>query len=180
MTPYTVIRSDRRTMTLSVERDGSVLVRAPRRMPAAEIDRFVASHEDWIRTHREKMQRRAAFDEAHFSAPEQITALQQAAERILPAKTAYWASVMGVKPVSVRITGAKTRFGSCSAKDGICYSWRLMAYPEEAQEYVVVHELAHILEKNHSRKFYAVIERYLPDWRQREALLRHPAPAQED
>jgi len=44
----------------------------------------------------------------------------------------------------------------------------------------VVHELAHILEKNHSRKFYAVIERYLPDWRQREALLRHPAPAQED
>ena len=167
-------------MTLTLERDGSVLVRAPRRMPAAEIDRFVAVHEDWIRTHREKMQRRAAFDEEHFSTPEQIAALQPKAERILPAKTAYWASVMGVKPISVRITGAKTRFGSCSAKDGICYSWRLMAYPEKAQEYVVVHELAHILEKNHSRKFYAVIEQYLPDWRQREAMLRHRDLSMED
>ena len=173
MIPYKLIRSDRRSLSLSVEKDGSVLVRAPRRMPAADIDTFVHSHESWIRTHQEKAEKRLAFDETHFSDPAQIAALQKEANEILPLMTAHWAKVMGVVPASVRITGAKTRFGSCSPTNGICYSWRLMAYPREAQEYVVVHELAHILEKNHSARFYALVARYLPDWQKRQAILRH-------
>ena len=106
--------------------------------------------------------------------------LKNRAHQILPALTEKWASVMGVTPASVRITDAVSRFGSCSPKNGICYSWRLMAYPEAAQEYVVVHELAHIREKNHSAAFYQVIEQYLPDWRQREALLHPWTTAQEE
>ena len=79
---------------------------------------------------------------------------------------------MGVCPTGMRITGARTRFGSCSGKNSICFSWRLMAYPQEAVDYVVVHELAHILHKNHGPAFYQCIESVLPDWRQRRALLK--------
>ncbi|MBR7150378.1 MAG: M48 family metallopeptidase, partial [Oscillospiraceae bacterium] len=65
-----------------------------------------------------------------------------------------------------------TRFGSCSGKNALSFSWRLMQYPMEAVDYVVVHELAHIREHNHSSAFYAIVERYLPDWRERAALLK--------
>ena len=173
MTEYTLIRSDRRSLSLSIEPDGTVLVRSPRQLPQAEIDRFVASHERWIRIHRQQMQRRADFDKARFTDAEQIRHLIREAERILPEKTAYWAKRMGVTPTGVRITGAKTRFGSCSVRDSICYSYRLMAFPEDAIDYVVVHELAHIRHKNHSRDFYAFVARFLPDYPRREAMLRH-------
>ncbi len=79
---------------------------------------------------------------------------------------------MGLTPAAVTITGARKRFGSCSASNRICYSWRLMQYPEAAVDYVVVHELAHIVHKDHSRNFYAYVERFLPDWRERRALLK--------
>jgi len=179
MKTYTLIRSNRRTLSLSVERDGTVLVRAPLRMPQKDIDRFVLSHENWIKLHSERVQQRLDFEKKHFSSPEQIAALTAQAKRILPQKTEYWAKCMGVTPTGIRITSAKTRFGSCSAKDSICYSCRLMAYPEETWDYVVVHELSHILHKNHSREFYACIARFLPDWKRREALLRMKTDEQE-
>ena len=79
---------------------------------------------------------------------------------------------MGVQPAGIAITGARKRFGSCSGKNRICFSWRLMAYPEAAIDYVVVHELAHIRHKNHGPDFYAFVQEILPDWRERRALLR--------
>ncbi len=102
----------------------------------------------------------------------QESELRQQAKEYLPKRTDHWADIMGVSPASVRITSAKTRFGSCSPKNRICYSWRLMAYPTEGIDYVIVHELAHVLQKNHSEKFYAVVQRYLPDWKKRRELLK--------
>lgn len=84
----------------------------------------------------------------------------------------YYSEKMGLYPASVKITSAATRFGSCSGKNSICFSYRLMLYPPEAVDYVVVHELAHIKEKNHSARFYALVERYMPDYREREKLLK--------
>ena len=72
----------------------------------------------------------------------------------------------------MKITGAEHRFGSCSGKDSLCFSYRLADYPPEAVEYVVVHELAHIREKNHGPRFYALVEGALPDYKAREKLLR--------
>ena len=80
---------------------------------------------------------------------------------------------MGVTPMGVRISRAKKRFGSCSAENRISYSYRLMAYPEAVIDYVVVHELAHIRHKNHSADFYAFVARFLPDYKAREAILKH-------
>ena len=79
---------------------------------------------------------------------------------------------MGLKPSSVKITSAEKRFGSCSSKNGLCFSWRLLAYPTAAVEYVVVHELAHIKHHNHSPAFYALIEKYMPDYKERQKLLK--------
>ncbi len=120
-----------------------------------------------------KIRRCADFDREHYSTEEQIADLIARAKRILPAKTEYWAKVMGVTPAGVRISRAQKRFGSCSATDRIAYSYRLMAYPEEAIDYVVVHELAHIRHKNHSPDFYAFVARFLPDYKRRDAILKH-------
>ena len=103
---------------------------------------------------------------------EEEARLRTLAREALPRREAHFAALMGVEPAGVRITSARTRFGSCSGRNSLCFSWRLMAYPPEAVDYVVVHELAHITVKNHSPAFYRVVERYLPDWRQRRELLK--------
>ena len=79
-------------------------------------------------------------------------------------------------PKSVKITSAKKRFGSCSPQNGLCFSLYLMTYPDEAVDYVVVHELAHIRYHNHSPAFHALVGRYLPDQTKPRALLRAPRP----
>ena len=167
---YTLIRSSRRTMALEITRDGRLLVRAPQRAPQAVIDRFVASHADWIAAHLEKQRQRA---QAHPPLTEdELAALRQKARDILPGRVAHYAGRMGVTPTGVKITGAKTRFGSCSAKNSLCFSLYLMAYPDPAIDYVVVHELAHIRHKNHSPAFYAEVARVMPDYRERRKLLK--------
>ena len=93
-------------------------------------------------------------------------------EKHLTARQAHWAQRMGVQPAGITVTAARTRFGSCSGKNRLSFSLYLMAYPEAAIEYVVVHELAHIRHHDHSPAFYREVEAYLPDWRARRALLR--------
>ena len=167
---YEIVRSRRRTVALEVTREGRVLVRAPLRMPQGEIERFVASHAAWLEKAQAKV---AARQAAHPPLTEQETAaLRQRAKEVLPGRVAHYAAIMGVTPTSVKITSARTRFGSCSGKNGICFSLYLMQYPEEAIDYVVVHELAHIRHHDHSPAFYAEVARVLPDYKERMKLLK--------
>ena len=94
------------------------------------------------------------------------------AKEILPQKTAHYSQLMNLYPTGITITGAQKRFGSCSGKNRICFSWRLIQYPEAAIDYVVVHELAHIRHKDHSKAFYACVAEILPDWKERRKLLK--------
>ncbi len=167
---YEIVRSRRRTVALEVTREGRVLVRAPLRMPQGEIKRFVAFHAAWLEKAQAKV---AARQAAHPPLTEQETAaLRQRAKELLPDRVAHYAAIMGVTPTSVKITSARTRFGSCSGKNGICFSLYLMQYPEEAIDYVVVHELAHIRHHNHSPAFYAEVAKVLPDYKERMKLLK--------
>ena len=167
---YDIIRSNRRTMALEITSEGRVVIRAPKTMPQSHIDDFYQSHTDWIQTH---LQRQQAWQQAH---PEPDAATEQALRRqariILPKKVAYYGGRMQLYPTGITITGARTRFGSCSAKGRLCFSWRLMTYPEEAIDYVVVHELAHLAHPNHSPAFHALVESILPDHKARRKLLR--------
>ena len=167
---YRVIYSNRRTLQLEVNRKAEVVVRAPLNTPEKRIKMFVEQRRDWIAEH-------VALQEKWKQAnpeptEEEKKILVARAKSYLPWRTEEYSYMMGVKPKGVRITSARTRFGSCSSEDMICYSWRLMMYPQAAIDYVVVHELAHILHKNHSKEFYATIEKYLPDYRERRALLK--------
>lgn len=167
---YQLVRSQRRTMALQITRDAQVLVRAPQNTPQAVIDRFVASHADWIEQHKKRQADHLATHPPHTDA--EIAALRQRAKEILPPLVSSWAARMGVSPTGLHITAARTRFGSCSGKNSLSFSLYLMDYPPEAIEAVVVHELAHIRHKNHSPAFYAEVEHYLPDYRRRAKRLK--------
>jgi len=166
---YEIIYSDRKTLALSVK-DGRLIVRAPRRTAKERIERVVASHLDWARKHMEKQRWKAELTSSLTE--EQIADLKKRARAVLTAKTEYFSQIMGLKHGRITITSAKTRFGSCNSKGNICYSYRLMLYPEEAIDYVVVHELAHLLEMNHSPRFYSIVAKYLPDYKRRARLLK--------
>ena len=94
------------------------------------------------------------------------------AKHYLNERVLAFAKQMNVMPSAVKINGAKTRWGSCSAYKNINFSWRLIMADAEVIDYVVVHELAHLTEMNHSKKFWAAVENVLPDYRERQARLR--------
>ena len=170
MDKYELVRSRRKTLAIEVDRTGRVVIRAPMRATGEQIERFVAAHADWIARAQARQRARLA---AHPEPDEARRAeLIRRAKEELPPKVAYYAQLMGVQPTGLKITSARTRFGSCSGKNSLCFSWRLMEYPEAAVDYVVVHELAHITHKNHGSRFWALVERYMPDYRARRALLR--------
>ena len=171
METYELIRSRRRTLALEITKDCRVLVRAPLRLSQAKIDAFVASHEYWIQTHLEQQRQRAVSSPPPLT-PEEIAALKAKAQAILPGKVAYWSAKMSVRPTGLKITTARKRYGSCSGKNSLCFSCFLMNSPEAAIDLVVVHELCHIREKNHGPRFYALLEQYLPDYKERKKLLK--------
>ena len=157
-------------MALEVTRELSILVRVPYGTPLPVVQRFVEKHWDWIaQAYARQAERQAKHPEPTAS---EAASLRQKAQAILPQKVRQYGAQMGVMPTAIHITSAKTRFGSCSAKNSISFSWRLMQYPEAAIDYVVVHELSHILHHNHSRAFYDCIAQVMPDYRERAQLLR--------
>lgn len=168
-TEYKLIRSRRKTVELSIDDNLSTLVKAPVGMSTKDIDAFVEKHASWIEKHKVKKEER--LRRCSIS-PEQESVLKAKALPYLTERTEHFAEIMCLEPTGIKITSAKKRFGSCSGKNSICYSWRLMQYPPEAIDYVVVHELAHIVHKNHGREFYSLIEKYLPDYKSREKLLK--------
>lgn len=170
MDGYELIRSPRKTLSIEVTRTGRVVIRAPQRVPMDEIRRYVSTHAAWIEQALARQRVRLAAHPEPDGARQ--AELKQRAQRELPSKVAHYAAVMGLKPTGLRITSARTRFGSCSARNSLCFSWRLMDYPQPAIDYVVVHELAHIVHKNHGAWFWALVAQYMPDYRQRRAMLR--------
>lgn len=167
---YEIIRSKRKTVALQINEKGELIVRAPQRFSERKIRKIVEKHSDWIEKHTAEQLERAK--NRHELSEEEIKALKEKAKQILPELTSRYAELMNVSYTGVKITSAQKRFGSCSGKNNICFSYILMQYPIEAVEYVVVHELAHTVHHNHSREFYSLIERYLPDYKQRERLLK--------
>ncbi len=166
---YIVKRSNRRTVGLEITGDCEIIVRAPNRMSEKEIAEFVNKYQGWIDKKLPEAEKRA---EKSREIDDNKESLCRAAREVIPPLVERYSKTMGLKPTSVKITSAKKRFGSCNSKNSLCFSWRLMAYPIEAVEYVVVHELAHIKHHNHSPAFYALIEKYMPDYKERQKMLK--------
>lgn len=166
---YRVIRSARKTIALELSSDLTLTVRAPFSLPEREIDRVVSRKADWICRHRERIKTRPLPKEP---SPEEFKVLVRAAHAVLPEKVRFWSARTGLSPTRITITRARTRYGSCSAKNALSFSCRLMQREDDLIDYVVVHELAHIRFKNHGRAFHELIEQYLPNHRDLEKRLR--------
>ena len=168
-----IIRSARRTVALELRADGGVLVRAPRRMPERDIRAFVASKRRWIESHRQRLfLRRQQMGRTRPLTPEQLADLSAAAAADMAARCERFAPLIGVTYGRIAIRRQRTRWGSCSGKGDLNFNCLLMLAPEPVRDYVVVHELCHRKYMDHSPRFWAEVERVLPDWRERRRWLR--------
>lgn len=167
---YEILRSARRTVAISIK-EGRVILRAPFILSDKEAERIIKKNEKWILSKLEKYELRKM--NAPELTEEQIRELRKSAKAYFTEQIKRFSKIMNLDYGRITITSAKTRFGSCSSKGNISFSYRLMLYPEAAREYVVVHELAHLLEMNHSKSFYNIVETYLPDYKERRKLLKN-------
>lgn len=221
--PYRIVKSSRRTLAVTVGRDGEIAVRIPAQLSTQEGHAFAIKNQAWIFIYagriRESVEKRAQFCweegasllyqgeervlrlELDYEAgrfrvcdtgegllvsgpfsrePDREAAAKAAlinwyrrqAGRFLKERTAWWSQRMGVTYGRIAIRDQATRWGSCSGTGNINYNWKLVLVPRELADYVVVHELAHRKEMNHSKAFWKIIEGELPDYRQKRRKLK--------
>jgi predicted metal-dependent hydrolase len=166
---YQVIRSSRRTVSLEIRPDGSVLVRAPRRLSERAIRDFVASKEAWLREKLRKYENRPALP---MLTEEELTNLKNEAKADLTARVHRFASLVGVTIGRITVRAQKTRWGSCSREGNLNFNCLLMLTAPEVRDYVVIHELCHRKEMNHSPRFWAEVEKHCPGYRRHRTWLK--------
>ncbi len=170
---YELRRGNRRTIAIEVRKDLSVIVRAPKFVSVSEINKFVGEKADWIDKNLKKMQERQAKESEGTDLTEQeIRLLATRAKRIIPPRVRKYAEIIGVDYGSITIRMQKSRWGSCSAKGNLNFNCLLMRAPEEILDYVIVHELCHRKEMNHSDRFWAEVEKVMPSYKERRKWLK--------
>ena len=170
--PYEIVYSARKTLAVQVKADGSVVVRAPKRMAKYKIEAFLKEKQDWIHTHREKALEAAERKAANRLTEAERKAVVKRAAQMLAEKTAHFAKEMGVTYGRITIREQKTRWGSCNTvRKRIWLSLKLAPYPVCCLEYVIVHELCHLLVPNHGADFKALMDRFCPEWKKVKRLL---------
>ena len=171
----TLIRSRRKSLAIEITPELQVVVRAPARMPVREINAFVKEKDDWIREHLQRMAEKKRMREQHREpalSEEELQELATQAMTLIPQKVRYYAQIIGVTYGRITIRNQRTRWGSCSGKGNLNFNCLLLLMPEEVLDYVVVHELCHRKEMNHSARFWEEVEKILPDYRQRRKWLK--------
>ena len=167
---YSIIKSGRKTLGLQVKEDGQIVVRAPYRVSKRQIDSFVQSHEDWICKMQDKLAK-VQENRVVITDQQRTEGIQKALD-LIPKRVAYFVERMCVTYGRITIREQKTRWGSCSSKGSLNFNWKLVLVPPELLDYVVVHELAHRVEMNHSPRFWAVVEREMPEYQERRKRLK--------
>ena len=172
---YQIIRSSRKTIGLEITADGRLLVRAPYRVPVREIEQLILSRRSLIEKHQARAQEvRRSVDPL---TAEELGVLAEEALRVIPSRAAYYASLIGVDYGRVTIRAQRTRWGSCSSKGNLNFNCLLMLAPQEVLDSVIVHELCHRKEMNHSERFYAEVLRVFPEYHRWHRWLKDHGPA---
>lgn len=171
----TLIRSRRKSLAIEITPGLQVVVRAPARMPVREINAFVKEKDDWIRAHLQRMEEKKRLREQYREpalSKEELQELATQAMKLIPQRVRHYAPIIGVTYGRITIRNQRTRWGSCSGKGNLNFNCLLLLMPEEVLDYVVVHELCHRKEMNHSARFWVEVEKILPDYRQRRKWLK--------
>lgn len=181
-----IIRSNRKTLAIQINPDLSVTVRAPMYAPQSDIERILREKEGWIQKHIEKIREQEAkrkemygekgeygkSAEREYLSNEEIHKLAEKALEYIPKRVSYFAKQIGVTYGKITIRNQKTRWGSCSSKGNLNFNCLLMLTPPEVIDYVVVHELCHRKEMNHSGAFWAEVEKAIPDYKEQVKWLK--------
>lgn len=162
-----------KNLNLRISRDGShVDVSAPSWVSEDEVRGFVRRKAAWIESHLAQAAD-TPMARASQATPEEVARWREAVSACVPALIAAWEPIMGVRAGKVAYRNMTSRWGSCQPSTGrICINVRLALYPPECLEYVVVHELCHLLERGHGPRFRQLMDAFMPDWKQRRAKLR--------
>lgn len=171
----TVIRSNRKTIAIQVNPDMTVIVRAPKRATEKDIERILLEKDKWIKKHIEQFKISKAENGARGIKPltsDEIRKLADEALEYIPERVEHFAKIVGVDYGRITIRNQKTRWGSCSSKGNLNFNCLLMLTPPEVIDYVVVHELCHRKEMNHSKAFWSEVEKVIPDYKKRERWLK--------
>ena len=171
----TIIRSNRKTVAIQVNSDLSVTVRAPRSVSEKDIEEILKKKEAWISKHIEKIKKtkeRLEAEPTEKLTREKVIALAEEALKVIPERVEYFARVIGVTYGKITIRNQKTRWGSCSSKGNLNFNCLLMLAPPEVLDYVVVHELCHRKQMNHSKAFWSEVEKVLPDYKEARKWLK--------
>ncbi len=170
-----IIRSKRRTLSMQVKHNGQIIVRAPENVTLGEIESFIRKNSAWLKKHLdlvEKEREAAAASHIQPLTMDEIRSLADEAMQVIPERTARLASLAGVQYGRITIRNQKTRWGSCSSKGNLNFNCLLMLAPREILDYVIVHELCHRKEMNHSPRFWAEVAKIDPDYKKHERWLK--------
>lgn len=175
---YRIIKTRRKTIGLEISPDLQITVRAPYHLSDVRIREFVKSKQTWILKHLAIMQDRQAHDPipAGVISDKELRHMTEEARIIIPERVKYFAKIIGVTYGRITIRHQKTRWGSCSSSGNLNFNCMLMATSPELIDYVVVHELCHRKQMNHSPLFWKEVEEILPDYRNLRSRLREYRP----
>ncbi len=161
-----IIKSKRKSVSIEVKPDLSVIVRAPLGMSNKAIEGFIVEKQNWINKSIDKMKARTTAEatEPKFTESE-ISQLKKDAKLIIPSRVEYFAKIIGVSYDKIFIRHQVTRWGSCSSLKNLNFNCLLSLCPDEVINYVIIHELCHLIEPNHSKRFWTQVEKYCPDYK---------------
>ena len=167
------VRSRGRRLRVEVRPDLRVIVRVPPRASMRSAEAFLREHAGWVAEHYERRkEKNASLPAPAVLSEEELKELKKQASAYIPDRVRHFAPLVGVTFGRITIRSQRSRWGSCSSKGNLNFNCLLMLTPPEVIDYVVVHELCHRKEMNHSPRFYAELGRVLPDHREREKWLK--------
>ncbi len=162
----TVIKSARKTVAIQIKPDGKIYVRAPFDMTDSEVRDFVSEKTDWIKKTLRKFEDLEKRGGNNIPlTQQQLNELKQKAFVYIEPKLKKYAALLGVEPAKLTVRNQKTCWGSCSKNGNISINCFVMLMPEEVIEYIIVHELCHLKEMNHSKKFWLEVEKIIPHYK---------------
>ena len=149
-----------------------MILRTPLRVTKSEADKIVEEKSAWIEKHRAERLREAQSESLPRFTEAEIRALAEKALAYIPKRVEYFAKKMNVSYGKITIRNQTTRWGSCSSLGNLNFNCLLMLLPADVMDYVVVHELCHRKEMNHSPRFWAEVERVVPEYRKHVEWLK--------
>lgn len=173
-----IIRSNRRTLGIEITQEARLIVRAPRVLPESEIQSFLLKKKRWIEHHQARLLARIQLKKEQqlpsvLDRNKWINRYKYLAFTIIKSRCAKIASMHGLRFNEFKISNAKRRWGSCSFQGNLNFNWRLILAPDFVIDYLIVHELSHLVVKDHSRRFWAKVANMDPLYLNAERWLKH-------